>query len=131
MLDFLVAPIIVGTICATIYGLFELFARRKERLAFIEKIAEINNLGHIDGKIEFSFGRKFSTWALKGGCLLLGIGFGIVFAFLISSMLTSEPSGYQYKVISSLYGGSVFLFGGLGLVLAFILEMKYFNKKEQ
>ena len=33
-------PLIMGIICAGIYGLFELFVRRKERLAIIEKIGE-------------------------------------------------------------------------------------------
>ena len=33
MLDFLMVPLVVGIICAGIYGLFELFVRRKERLA--------------------------------------------------------------------------------------------------
>ena len=40
MLDFLMVPLVVGIICAGIYGLFELFVRRKERLAIIEKIGE-------------------------------------------------------------------------------------------
>ena len=33
-------PLIVGIVCAGIYGLFELFVRKKERLAIIEKIGD-------------------------------------------------------------------------------------------
>ena len=38
--DFIMVPLIVGIVCAGIYGLFELFVRKKERLAIIEKIGD-------------------------------------------------------------------------------------------
>ena len=31
MMDFIMVPLIVGIVCAGIYGLFELFVRKKER----------------------------------------------------------------------------------------------------
>ena len=33
MMDFIVVPLTTGIVFAAIYGLFELFVRRKERLA--------------------------------------------------------------------------------------------------
>ena len=38
MMDFISVPLVVGIVCAGIYGLFELFVRKRERLAIIEKI---------------------------------------------------------------------------------------------
>ena len=40
MMEFIKAPLIIGIVCAAIYGLFELFVRKKERLAIIEKIGD-------------------------------------------------------------------------------------------
>ena len=40
MMDFIVVPLTTGIVFAAIYGLFELFVRRKERLAIIEKIGD-------------------------------------------------------------------------------------------
>ena len=37
MMDFISVPLVVGIVCAGIYGLFELFVRRRERLAIIER----------------------------------------------------------------------------------------------
>ena len=37
MMDFISVPLVVGIVCAGIYGLFELFVRKRERLAIIEK----------------------------------------------------------------------------------------------
>lgn len=37
MLDFITIPLVVGICVAGTYGLFELFARRKERITLIEK----------------------------------------------------------------------------------------------
>lgn len=133
MLDFLIPPIIVGMICATIYGLFELFARRGERMAFIEKLAEIKSLGQIEGKIDFTFGKSFSSWALRGGCLLIGLGLGIIagFVFVSATLKGGDITPYIDRMEKSVYGGCVLLFGGLGLLIAFLLEIKYFGKKEK
>ena len=72
MLDFLMVPLVVGIICAGIYGLFELFVRRKERLAIIEKIGEnrdkltfgieIEYEGIISKFVDFFIKEKFPEW---------------------------------------------------------------------
>ena len=40
MMDFISVPLVVGIVCAGIYGLFELFVRKRERLEIIEKIGD-------------------------------------------------------------------------------------------
>ena len=125
----MVAPIIVGTVCATVYGLFELFARRRERIAFIEKLSEIQGQGQFEGKINLTFGKSFSAWALRGGCLLAGMGLGIIIGYLLTFGLTDAQ--YARRIEDAVYGGCVLLGGGLGLIAAFMLEMKYLKKKEE
>ena len=49
-MDFITIPLVVGIICAGIYGLFELFVRKKERLAIIEKISNNLDASAFEGK---------------------------------------------------------------------------------
>ncbi len=51
MMDFISVPLVVGIVCAGIYGLFELFVRRRERLAIIEKIGDKLDASAFDGKL--------------------------------------------------------------------------------
>lgn len=130
-MDFIIAPIIVGICVAGVYGLFELFARRKERLAIIEKIGEKLDASAFDGKLDFgSFTKKFSFSALKAGCLLSGIGLGL----LVGYFLNLSMSGYEVdkwfrsELSSVAYGAPVLLCGGIGLIIAFVIETKMAKK---
>ena len=58
MMDFIIVPTVVGIICASIYGLFELVIRRKERILMIEKMCERMDPIQMDGKISFNPFRK-------------------------------------------------------------------------
>ena len=127
-------PLIVGMCTLCVYKLFELFARRKERLSIIDKLGDKLDPSALDisGKIKFSGietgNTKFGT--LKFACLLLGIGLGLLVGFFIVNYFVS-PSQYQlYETMSVVYGASVLLFGGLGLLISFQVELKY-NKKDK
>lgn len=130
----IIVSVMVVTISITVYGLFELLVRRKERLAIIEKLSEGKNFGQVNGKFNISFGSSsFSSWALRGGCLLIGLGMGLIVGFLLLSAFVSDTGDVTPRIAetaSVVYGGSLLLFGGLGLLLAFILEMKYAKRKE-
>lgn len=117
--------IVVGILCATVYGLFELLIRKKERLAFIEKLSEGKSFGQIEGKFNLSFGNSF--WGLRGGCLLAGLGLGLIMGLIITQSNNINDSTAE----SVAYGGSILFLGGLGLLIAFILELKLSKKKEQ
>ncbi len=136
MMDFIMAPLIVGIICAGIYGLFELFVRRKERLAIIEKIGERLDGSAFDGKLALpGYGPKFSVSALKAGCLLAGIGLGMLVGFFISVNLSTSSSfvddrWFREELMSVAYGASTLLFGGIGLIIAFIIETKMGKEKK-
>lgn len=133
MLDFIMAPAIVGIVSAGIYGLFELFVRRNERMAIIEKIGDKLDASAFEGKLNLpSYGRRMSFSALKIGLLLAGCGLGLLIGFFIGMSLLPDAAyndNYQLrKVLSVVYGSSVLLFGGLGLVVAFIIELKLGKK---
>lgn len=132
MMDFIIVPTVVGITCASIYGLFELVIRRKERILMIEKMCERMDPIQMDGKISFNPFRKrdLSFMALKAGCLLAGLGLGLFLGFLLNALVFVQFEN-EYRLISAAYGSSVLLCGGLGLIVAFLIEMKYKNKKEQ
>ncbi|MDR2389028.1 MAG: hypothetical protein LBD89_04490 [Tannerellaceae bacterium] len=137
MLDFIAVPLIVGICVAGTYGLFELFARRKERLAIIEKVGEKLDASAFEGRRWFpGLFPKFSFGALKAGCLLAGAGLGLLVGFFLnllilnSGLYEQELDGwYRNNLAEVAYGSSILLFGGIGLILAFVLELKM--KKEE
>lgn len=135
-MDFIMVPLIVGTVTFGIYKLFELFARRKERLSIIEKMGEKFDASMVEGKFEFPIKnlRNSPYGTLKVACLLLGIGLGLLVGFFIAlNTIGIQQDGNNWnnrETTSVIYGASVLLFGGLGLVVAFLVEIKNHTKSE-
>ncbi|NBH88092.1 MULTISPECIES: DUF6249 domain-containing protein [Bacteroidales] len=129
MMDFISIPLVVGIVCAGIYGLFELFVRKRERLAIIEKIGDKLDASAFDGKLGLpNYMRNFSFSSLKVGCLLAGIGLGLLVGFIINMCMATnycyDDGWYRNEVAGTAYGASVLLFGGIGLIIAFVIELK-------
>lgn len=99
---------------AMVFGIFYLFftTRNKERMALIEKGADASlfNIGKTAGAWSWS---KFS---LKIGMLAMGIAIGIICA------ATLQNTGIMNE--DALYSSMIFLFGGLSLVLFYIIDRK-------
>ena len=137
MMDFIMVPLIVGIVTLGIYKLFELFARRKERLAMIEKIGEKFDASMVEGK--FAFPAKATGYSvfgtLKIASLLLGIGLGLMVGFFIvlnTIGIWNDGTAWEYREsVSVIYGASVLLFGGLGLLFAFLVEIKNSKKSDK
>ena len=136
MMDFISIPLVVGIITYGIFRLFDLFVRKKERLAIIEKIGEKFDPSMVENKFSFpmaSTGNStFST--LKIACLLLGVGLGLLVGYFIclgsiAGYNTMELRNNANEISGVVYGATVLLFGGLGLLVAFVIEMKYLKKK--
>lgn len=135
MMDFIMVPTIIGIITLGFYKLFELFVCKKERLLIIEKMGEKFTPDMLDHKINFSSVGNVSFSALKFGCLFVGIGLGLLVAYLIC---TTTIDGYVErnanwswevrKSISVIYGACVLLFGGAGLLTSFLIELKISKK---
>jgi hypothetical protein len=137
MMDFISVPLVVGIVTLGIYRLFDLFVRKKERLAIIEKIGEKFDSSMIENKfsfpLKFEGGGAFGT--LKVACLLLGVGLGLLIGFFICYQTLGGYTGQNqwgniHDIAGIIYGACVLLFGGLGLLIAFIIEMKYVKSKD-
>ena len=129
MMDFIMVPAVMGIITLGIYKLFELFVRKKERLTIIDKIGDKLTPEILSGKIDFSTNiPKLYFSALKFGCLFMGLGIGMLVAFDVHYNFADFVES-SYQIIGAIYGSCVLLFGGLGLIIAFIIELKICNKK--
>lgn len=134
-MGYIIAPIIVGIITLGIYKLFELFVGKKERLIILEKLGDKFDPSIITNRFSLptSFQTSFST--LKLGSLLTGMGLGLLLGYLISistipTYLTPNDNRYYIDDVSSLvYGACLLTCGGLGLIIAFIIELKVSKKK--
>ena len=133
-MDFIMVPLIMGIITLGIYKMFELFACRRERMALIEKLGDKISVADLKGKFSLPIYNHYSFSALKGGCLMLGIGLGLLIGFLICVSAIhnylSDTSWNMRQTIGIVYGSSVLLFGGAGLIAAFLIENKMNQKKE-
>lgn len=132
--NFLVPILVVGTITLGIYKLFELFVCRRERMMLLERMlaSDLKELPR------FSYGWRvrFSFSALKWGCLLMGIGLGVLLGYVICwNTIPDFPGDDLYypsgSIVAVIFGASVLLMGGLGLLVAFLVELKLGKKDEE
>ena len=138
-MEFIYVPIVVAIITAGIYGLFELIIRRKERLTIIEKIGDKLDPSMLRGRMalpSYSNLPRVSYGALKAGCLIAGIGLGLLVGFIINASLAAgntlyADEWYRNNIAGVSYGASVLLFGGIGLIIAFVVEMNLTKKKKE
>ena len=140
-MSYITGWIVVGIITLGIYKLFELFVGKKERLTMIEKLGDKLDPSMLGNRLSLplpvgtpfmsSFPISFS--ALKFGCLLLGMGLGLLTGYMICVTTVpdyfTERNWHMSELTSLIYGANVLLFGGLGLVVAFIVELKISQKK--
>jgi len=112
MID-ITAIAIVGIIFSTIYGLFFLFVRRRERLTMMER-------GY-DPAVFYKEKPANHYSSLKYGMLLVGVGLGI----LIGNIIAATSSLHEEVSFFSM----VFLFGGTALVLNYIIEKREKSKQ--
>jgi hypothetical protein len=110
--------VLVGFIAlfATVFGLYyvHITNRNKERMALIDKGADASlfNTGKEGETSLFNWNKV----TLKIGMLLMGVGFGIIAGDVLHSMGAME-NGADYTSM-------VFLFGGLSLVLFYLIDRK-------
>lgn len=119
------AVFIVGILWIVIYKIFELFVGRRERIMVIDKLTPEglkekllhNNMNLIGG----------SYSVLRLGCLAIGVGLGLLLGFFLEvSMRSGQARVYiddMDTLVSIVYGASVLLCGGIGLLAAWIVEI--------
>jgi hypothetical protein len=132
--------LIVGFIVFGIYKLFELFVRKSERMALIEKLSVFpctHEAGSVINFPEISFMQtKYDSWPLRLSLLFMGVGLGCLLAFLCQFSMfdfsehgsTSEWAHRQIEHIRHirfvLNFSFIAVFGGLGLFVAYLIERK-------
>ena len=130
MMEFISVPAIVGICAWGVYAIFELFARRKERMLLIEKTDFSNAASNKSVDINIGSSGKFG--AIRIGFLLAGLGLGLLFAFILGANFEQtglNGSGLKSRdLLSIVYGACTLLFGGIGLITSFIIEKRYWNK---
>ena len=140
MMDFILVPLVVGIITLGIYKLFELFVCKKERIIMIEKLGDKLSMGDISSKLSFNVNysrSRFTFSSLKGGCLMIGIGLGLLIAFFICcaafpNYSTGRDAAWNVSQQASLVSGAcVLFFGGIGLLSAFLIEMNIHKKEKE
>ena len=134
-MDFIMVPVVCGIFVLGFYKLFELFVCKKERLAIIEKMGEKFTPEMLGNKINLSSVGNASFSALKFGCLFVGLGLGLLVAYLICRTTIDDyvvrNADWNWEVkqtISVIYGACVLLFGGVGLLASFLVELKISKK---
>ena len=138
-MDFIIPPLVIGIISYFTYMVFELFARRKERMFLIEKMGQ--NLTPLDSSVlksQFcsllpSFPKKSFT-GLRTGCMLVGLGLGLLIGLFIALYIEYIPTTEGWRrdsFCSAAFGASVLSFGGLGLIISYIIENRSTKKEDQ
>lgn len=107
------AIMITGIVFATIYGLFFLYVRRRERLTMMEK--------GVDASIFYQKDPNPKSVSLRYGMLFIGVGVGILLGNIlaVTTNLREEVS----------YFSMIFLIGGLSLVLNYLIEKRELLRK--
>lgn len=115
----------VAIVFGVIYKLFELFVGRKERMMIIEKLGDKLTPDTFKNGIFYRTG-LFSFGGLRMGCLMIGLGVGLLVGYgIISATQYSYFDGNRpYEVTSVVYGACVLLGGGTGLVIYYLIEKK-------
>ncbi len=135
-MDWITAPLVCAIIFGCIYKVVELFVRKRERLMLINKITEISNTD-FKGINLYNSGNKFT--GLRIGWLLLGVGCGFLFGFLINMMATygqyateySNAWSYHHYVGGIVYVACICICGGIGLLLSYRAERNAEQPKEK
>lgn len=68
--------------------------------------------------------------SLKFGLLLVGIGIGLLAAlFTVMGIFGDEMTDNQEPKAVAIYFGFIGIFGGLGLIISYLVEKKWLEKK--
>ena len=63
--------------------------------------------------------------SLKFGLLMVGLGIG-----LVAALLTVLNFGMEDKSAVALYFGSILIFGGIGLIISYVIEKKWLDQNK-
>ncbi|GHT18886.1 hypothetical protein AGMMS4957_02010 [Bacteroidia bacterium] len=120
---------VVGFLVLGTYKLFELFVRKSERLAIIEKLVAFSGDKVFSGSIklpDISFGSDSGSWALRVALLLIGVGLGCLLGFFTQYYYFGDSPDWHIRQLAGIiYLAYIAIFGGAGLLVAYLIEMHH------
>ena len=122
----MVVAVIFIALFASAFGIFYIYfvTRNKERMISMENGIEMPALKERPVKAPRERrGSNSVKFTLKFGMFLIGLGVGFVIAVFLQNAVSDEA--FPLAVI-----GTVFIFGGLGLVSGYLIGMGIDKKKE-
>jgi hypothetical protein len=129
------AIFIVGFFVLGTYKLVELLVRKKERLAIIEKLFMLSEKKTISDSFRvpsLSFGNNdSSSWALKIALLLIGVGLGCLLSFIFTMLIEYRMEHISYEARALSHFSFIAIFGGTGLLIAYLIEKKQSKKDRE
>lgn len=140
MYDLIITPLVFLIVAFFLYKFFELIICRKERRMIIERMdpaslldyAKISGL-RVGGGVpsESPRPRHAAAWPLRIGAVLVGLGLGAVGGRILAASLCSNGSNIDiYYSNTDIVAGCVLFMGGLGLLIAFIVEYKLYDQRD-
>jgi hypothetical protein len=122
---------IMGFLVLGTYKTFELFVKRQERIMFIEKLLDYCEKRDVSGSFKMpsiSFGNQ-SSGALKIALLLIGVGIGCLLSVFTSLFCIEHGINLYRDTTTFLYFAYIAIFGGLGLLISYLIESKQSKDK--
>lgn len=140
MYDLIITPLVFLIVAFFLYKFFELIICRKERRMIIERMdpASLLDYAKISG-LRVGGGvpsvsprpRHAAAWPLRIGAVLVGLGLGAVGGRILAANLCLNESNIDiYYSNTDIVAGCVLFMGGLGLLIAFIVEYKLYDKPQ-
>lgn len=143
MYDFISVPLVFLIVAFFLYKFFELLICRKERRMIIERMdpaslldyAKISGL-RVGGGVpsESPRPRHAAAWPLRIGAVLVGLGLGAVGGRILAANVCLNENYYSNTDIvysnTDIVAGCVLFMGGLGLLIAFIVEYKLYDQRD-
>ncbi len=119
MIGILVPIVIFVGAFALIFGIR--YLSNKEKMAMIER--------GIDPGNQKSTPKPFLS--LKFGLLMVGVGLGLIVAlFTVRGVFNAKLTDSETGQAVAVYFGSIFIFGGLGLIVSYVIEKKWLDQQE-
>ncbi len=135
-MDFITIPLVLLIIFGTFYKVIKLYAMRRERILYIEKMSELPPVGADNCPAPYPslFSESSAASGLRWGLLAVGVGFGIFVAILTVIGLNGKAAIYPGLIIDDyaiVVAACMFLFGGLGLVASYIIETRRASRADK
>ena len=140
MYDLIITPLVFLIVAFFLYKFFELIICRKERRMIIERMdpASLLDYAKISG-LRVGGGvpsvsprpRHAAAWPLRIGAVLAGLGLGaVVGIILVKQVCLSAHLDGILGGVHEMITRCVLFMGGLGLLIAFIVEYKLYDQRD-